>query len=91
MILPPEIRPAPVLIDLSQTTYLDSVGVHMLFEVAADLSAEQRLVGLIVPEGAPIRKVPTITKVDERVPVYPSLEEAILNSHRSPSALTPPR
>jgi len=30
MILPPEIRPAPVLIDLSQTTYLDSVGVHML-------------------------------------------------------------
>ena len=52
----------------------------------AEVSAEPRSGVQIVRV-----KVHMLTKVDERVPVYHSFDEAILTSHRSPSAPTPPR
>lgn len=69
--------PGPMLIDLSGTRYLDSAGVRILFDVAAHFRAAQRLLKVIAPESATIRRVLTITRFDEHVPIYNSLAEAL--------------
>ena len=43
--------------DLTQTTYIDSTGVELLFELARRLSARRQHFRVVVPEGTGIRKV----------------------------------
>lgn len=46
-----------LIMDLSDTTYVDSTGVELLFELARRLSARRQLFTVVVPKGSGIRKV----------------------------------
>jgi anti-anti-sigma factor len=66
-----------LVIDLTATAYLDSSGVHLLFDLAERLQRRQQQLRVVVPEGAPVRRVLRIVELDESVPVTASVEDAV--------------
>lgn len=66
-----------LLLDLSATTYLDSTGIRLLFELAEQLHARRQQLRLVVSESAVVRRVLVLTHVGEQVPFHASVEEAI--------------
>jgi anti-anti-sigma factor len=66
-----------LILDLSQTTYLDSTGVRLVFELAERLQGRRQQLRLVVDEDALVRRVIVLTQLDQRVPVDPSVDEAL--------------
>jgi anti-anti-sigma factor len=66
-----------MVIDLTATAYLDSSGVHLLFDLGERLQRRQQQLRVVVPEGGPIRRVLRIVELDASVPVLPSVDEAV--------------
>lgn len=66
-----------LVIDLTATAYLDSSGVHLLFELAERLQRRQQQLRVVVPEGGPIRRVLRIVELDATVPVVASVDDAV--------------
>lgn len=73
-----------LVLDLSETTYLDSTGVRLLFELTQRLHARRRQLRLVVTDAALVRRVILLTKLDEQVPLHDSVEDA-LAALQSPS------
>ena len=69
-----------VVIDLSATTYLDSSGVHLMFELAERLRARQQQLRVAVPEAAPLRRVLRVVDLESAVPLAATLEQAIADT-----------
>jgi anti-sigma B factor antagonist len=65
-----------VVIDLSGTTYLDSSGVHLMFELAERLGSRQQQLRVAVPAAAPLRRVLTVVDLESAIPIAASVEEA---------------
>ncbi len=65
-----------VVIDLSGTTYLDSTGIRLLFNLTAQLHTRRQAVR-IVADRAIVRRVLVLTKLDAAVPFDPSVEDAL--------------
>jgi anti-anti-sigma factor len=63
-----------VVVDLSDTTYIDSAGITMLFRLAERLSYNRQQLRLVIPAAAPIRAVIELTSVDQVIPVDESLQ-----------------
>jgi anti-sigma B factor antagonist len=68
---------AAVVLDLAQTTYLDSSGIRLLFDLAQRLQSRRQQLALVVTDQALVRRVIVLTKLDDAVPLYPSLPEAL--------------
>jgi anti-anti-sigma factor len=66
-----------LVIDLTATDYLDSSGVHLVFDLAERLQTRQQQLRIVVPEGAPIRRVLRIVELDGAVPVRATVDEAV--------------
>ncbi|OLD45150.1 MAG: hypothetical protein AUI83_16425, partial [Armatimonadetes bacterium 13_1_40CM_3_65_7] len=66
-----------LIVDLSGVTYLDSRGLHLLFELAERLRVRDQLLHVVVPETALIRNMLTLTQFSAVVPVFASVQEAI--------------
>jgi anti-anti-sigma factor len=66
-----------LVLDLTATEYLDSSGVHLVFELAERLGRRQQRLRVVVPAGAPIRRVLRIVELDDSVPIVGSVEEAV--------------
>lgn len=64
-----------VVVDLSDTGYLDSSGIAMIFRLAQRLGYRRQEVRLVVPANSPIRAVLELTKVHQVIPVLESLSE----------------
>jgi anti-anti-sigma factor len=73
--VPPE-GPGMIL-DLTQTTHLDSSGIRMLFEVAERLRIRRQLLVLVANEEALIRRVIALTKLDDVVLLVATVDEAL--------------
>jgi anti-sigma B factor antagonist len=58
-----------VVVDLSDTAYLDSAGIAMIFRLAERLSVGRQELRLVVPPDAPIRAAIRLTNLDRVVPV----------------------
>lgn len=69
-----------VVLDLSATTYLDSSGVHLVFDLADRLAARQQTLVLAVPEHSNVRRVLELVDVSVVAPmvvgVAPAKERA---------------
>jgi anti-anti-sigma factor len=46
-----------LIIDLTQTSYIDSTGVELLFELARRLSSRRQSFCVVVPQGSGVRRV----------------------------------
>jgi anti-anti-sigma factor len=66
-----------LVLDLTATEYLDSSGVHLVFELAERLRRRQQQLRIVVPAGASIRRILRIVELDESVPVLATVEEAV--------------
>lgn len=66
-----------MVLDLSDVGYLDSSGVQMVFELVERLDARQQRLAVVVPEGAPARKVLDIVSLDATAPLAETRDEAL--------------
>lgn len=66
-----------LVLDLSAVEYLDSSGIQLLFELGRRLSARRQRMRLVVPAGAPMRRVLELTAVDSVAPMDADLETAM--------------
>ena len=67
---------APV-VDLSETTYLDSAAINLFFGLAGDLVQRQQRLHLVVPERSPIGRALAITGLDAVVAIHPDRAGAL--------------
>lgn len=67
----------PVVIDLTDTGYLDSSGVRLLYDLVEQLRARGQPVAIVVADEAVVRRVMVLTKLDDVVPLYPRIDEAL--------------
>jgi anti-anti-sigma factor len=66
-----------LVIDLSETTYLDSSGVSLVFQLAERLQTRQQLIRVAAPDDAPLRRVLRVVNLDSVVPMSSSAEDAV--------------
>jgi anti-anti-sigma factor len=64
-----------LVVDLTDTTYLDSSGVGLLVRLAERLRHRRRRMQLVVPEGSPIRVALELCGIPQIVPVATRVEE----------------
>ncbi|MDQ3934028.1 MAG: STAS domain-containing protein [Actinomycetota bacterium] len=65
-----------VVLDLSGTSYLDSSGVHLIFDLADRLLARQQRLVLAVPETSHVRRVLELVDVGVVAPMEADLVAA---------------
>lgn len=58
-----------MVLDLRDVAYVDSAGVRLLFGLARRLSTGRQRLALWLPEGSPVRRLVTITQLDQVVSV----------------------
>ena len=63
-----------VVIDLSATTYLDSSGVSLVFDLVERLHSRRQLVRVALPEDAPLRRVLRVVNLEAVVPIVVTAE-----------------
>jgi anti-anti-sigma factor len=65
-----------VVLDLVSTTYLDSSGIHLVFDLSERLRARQQRLALAVPDGSHIRRVLDLVDVTVGAAVEPTVDAA---------------
>jgi anti-anti-sigma factor len=68
-----------LLIDLSETDYLDSSGIRLIFEVAHRLEARGQRLQLVVPDNSVLNRLLVLTEMRQVVPMSSSVEAALQN------------
>jgi anti-anti-sigma factor len=66
-----------LVIDLSATTYLDSSGVGLLFDLAARLRRRQQRLALAVPPESSLHRVLGIVDAGSAMPIAGASDEAV--------------
>jgi anti-anti-sigma factor len=66
-----------LVVDLSQTAYLDSAGLNLMFSLGDELRSRQLTLRLVVAPGSPIERMVKITGLDRAYPTYPTAAEAV--------------
>jgi anti-anti-sigma factor len=77
---------AGVVLDLSAVTYLDSSGVHLVFDLSERLGSRQQRLALVVPEQSRIRRVLELVNVGSVLPVTPDSDDATAAVRAAPGA-----
>jgi anti-sigma B factor antagonist len=72
-------RALGLILDLSEATYIDSAGIHLLFRLGARLTRRRQQLRVVVPDDAPIRKIVTLAGLGWTVPHDRSVGEALAN------------
>jgi anti-sigma B factor antagonist len=68
---------AGLIVDFSPTQYLDSAGLHFVFDLAKRLRDRGQRLHLVVPAGSPVAAVLDIVQVDSLAPRSPTVDEAV--------------
>jgi anti-anti-sigma factor len=66
-----------LVLDLTQTTYLDSAGVRILFDLARRLRTHRQELRLVVPPDGVVRRVLVLTALAEVVPLDENVDDAV--------------
>jgi anti-anti-sigma factor len=70
-------RHAGLVVDLTETTYLDSAAVNVLFEVAETLRDHQLRMALVIPAGGLVERVVRLVDLDSVAPIRPDVDAAL--------------
>ena len=68
---------AVLLVDLTETTYIDSAGINVLFKLGVELGERQQELHLVVAPNSPIARLLAIVGLNEAVATHPSREAAL--------------
>ena len=64
-------------LDLTKTTYLDSAGVRILFDLARRLRTRRQELRLVVPPEGVVRRVLVLTALADVVPLDENIDDAV--------------
>ena len=70
-------RGTALIVDLTETTYLDSAGLNLLFQLARELAERQQQLHLVVVPTSPIARVIGIVGLDSAVPTHATADDAL--------------
>jgi len=70
-------RSETLVVDLSDTTYIDSAGLNVLFELSVALQERQQQLHLVIGQPSPIARMVTIVGLDATVPTHPTRAAAL--------------
>jgi anti-sigma B factor antagonist len=70
-------RSVAMVVDLTQTTYVDSAGINLLFALGEEMRGRQQRLALVVAEGSPIARMIHLTGLNQAVPVHQTLPDAL--------------
>jgi anti-anti-sigma factor len=65
-----------IIIDLSDLRYIDSSGINTLLDAQRKLALSGRMIVLVAPSPS-IGKVLGVLRLEEMMPIFPSVEEAL--------------
>lgn len=66
-----------LILDLTGTTYIDSTGVELLFELARRLSARRQIFSVVVPQGSGVRRVLELCDIQSVAVIAESRDEGL--------------
>ena len=66
-----------LVLDLSETEYLDSSGVRLIFELSQRLASRGQKLELVVPDHSLVKQVLVLTEVHQVVPMSTSVKAAL--------------
>jgi anti-sigma B factor antagonist len=66
-----------LIVDLTETTYIDSAGINVLFKLALELRDRQQELHVVVAASSPIARMLAIVGLDEAVPTHLTREAAL--------------
>jgi anti-anti-sigma factor len=69
--------PGSVVVSLAHATYFDSRGIHSLLRFADRLSRNDGQLLVVAPSGTSPRRILDIARVQQLIPMFESVEEAI--------------
>jgi anti-sigma B factor antagonist len=72
-------RALGIVLDLSEATYIDSAGIHLLFRLGARLTRRRQQLRVVVPDTAPIRRIVNLAGLGWTVPHDKTVHEALVN------------
>jgi anti-anti-sigma factor len=78
-----------LIVDLTETRYLDSAGLDMLLRLAERLSHRRATLMLVIPEGSRLNRLAEIVGLPQAVKVHTSLFEARESCARLPRSHPP--
>lgn len=80
-----EQKASGLVIDLSGTSYLDSAGLHFIFDLGKRLRDRGQRLVLVVPEESALNRLLNLVKVDSLAPMTRAVDDALkaLASHES--------
>jgi anti-anti-sigma factor len=70
-----------LVVDLAGASYIDSVGVSLLFELAERLSERQLRLAVVLPDSGLVKRVIKIVNLDSVAEIHPSVEDALAALH----------
>ena len=70
-------RSEALIVDLSPTTYIDSAGINVLFQISIELRQRQQQLHVVVAQPSPIARMLAIVGLDATVPTYPTRAAAL--------------
>ena len=65
-----------LVVDLQETTYLDSAGINILFELAERLDGRQQRLVAVMPDRTVVRRVVELVNLESVMGVSDSVEQA---------------
>jgi anti-anti-sigma factor len=68
---------AGLVLDLSGTSYLDSAGLHFVFDLGKRMRDRGQRLELVVPPDSPVAAILKIVGVESLAPVSETLEQAV--------------
>jgi anti-anti-sigma regulatory factor len=79
-----------LVIDFTQTEYLDSAGLHFIFDLGKRLRDRGQRLYLVVPAGSPVAAVLEIVNVEALAPRCETLEAALERLGEHAADVPPP-
>jgi anti-anti-sigma factor len=70
-------RSEALVVDLGATTYIDSAGLNVLFELSVALRERQQQLHLVIAQPSPIARMVAIVGLDAEVPTHPTRAAAL--------------
>ena len=66
-----------LVVDLTDTRYLDSAAIALLFDISRRLARRRQELRLVLPQSSPLERVLTLTDVNTVAPIHGSLDSAL--------------
>lgn len=73
-----------LVINLSDTRYLDSAGIDMLLRLSDRLDQRRAKLILVIPENSQLQRLATIVGLSDAIAIHPTLAEALQEAAKHP-------